>query len=100
MKDILKSILLNREFDEEICLISFAVNNLNKDILTVYQSGWCESGKYSFESDLVIKVDNKHFRLKLKMFGNNPRDDFQCIEVIDVTEVEYKQKVVYSWEEV
>lgn len=100
MKDILKSILLNREFDEEICLISFAVNNLNKDILTVYQSGWFESGKYSFESDLVIKVNNKHFRLKLKMFGNNPRDDFQYIEVVDVTEVEYKQKVVYSWEEV
>ena len=100
MKDILKSGLLNKEFDEEICLISFAENNLNKDVLTVYQSSWCASGKYTFTSDLIIKVDSKHFKLKLKMFGNNPRDDFQYIEIIDVLEVEYKQTIVYSWEEV
>ena len=94
----LESMLDGKEFDEECSLLSY-LRDRETETLSVEQTGWFEDGKYRFSSDLVIKVDGKYFKLKLSMFGNNPRDDYQYIEVVCVSEVVHTAKTVWVWEE-
>ena len=94
----LESMLNGKEFDEECHLLSY-LRDIGIEALSVEQTGWFEDGKYRFSSDLVIKVDSMYFKLKLSMFGNNPRDDYQYIEVECVSEVVRTAKTVWVWEE-
>ena len=94
----LESMLNGKKFDEECHLLSYLCD-IGIEALSVEQTDWFENGKYRFSSDLVIKVDSMYFKLKLSMFGNNPRDDYQYIEVECVSEVVYTAKTVWVWEE-
>ncbi|MEG1400729.1 MAG: hypothetical protein RSC45_13345 [Acinetobacter sp.] len=100
MKTCLEDLLIGKEFDEELSILNFIDCKTQKNVLSVQQSSWRTSGKYLFESDMIVIIDDKYYRLNMEMFGNNPRDDYQHITVTSVKQVEWKPKLVYSWEDI
>lgn len=95
MFEILKDV----EFDDTVYIVEALKQQMNCKLKVIEQSSYIPSGKYLFRGWFVVKDDKGLcYKVVTEMFGNNPRDDYQYIKVIDFNKVNRVKVTAYIWE--
>lgn len=87
------------EYQEQHQAVVAVINEFKGYFLVVQDTAWVADGKYRFSSTLVLSNNTEiYLKATLSMFGNNPRDDYQYIEIIKLEKVKRVEKVSYFYE--
>lgn len=90
---------LGVEYQEKHLAVVTLINEFKGYFLVVQDTAWVADGKYRFLSTVVLSNNTEtYLKATLSMFGNNPRDDYQYIEVCKLEKVKRVEKVSYSYE--
>lgn len=87
------------EFTNDFHIVEALKASMNKHLTIVDHGAYKCSGKYLFEGWIVVKDDSGVcYKIDTEMFGNNPRDDYHYIKVINFNKVKKVEVTTYEWE--
>lgn len=89
----------DKEYQEGYHILQDLSQALDSGLKIVENKSWVSSGKYLFESYMIVKDDKGLcYKVDMEMFGNNPRDDYQYIKLVGFNKVNRVKVTTYVWE--